>query len=105
LGLHGLWIDGIRFDESIAEPDNTVGMARYVFFVGDKDHGIAFFVDLGQESHDFVGSLGVEVACRLIGQDDGRIRHQCPCNGHTLALTTGELIGAVRDTIAQADIL
>ena len=53
---------------------------------------------------DLVAGLGVELAGRLVGQDQERVLHQGPGDGHALLLAAGELVGAVVEAVAQADL-
>ena len=46
---------------------------------------------------------GVEVAGRLVGQDDVGVVDQRPGDGHALLLAAGELRGPVVEPVAQAD--
>ena len=45
-----------------------------------------------EELHDLVARPGIEVACRLIGQDDRRVVHERPGNGDPLLLAAGKLV-------------
>ena len=53
----------------------------------------------------FVAGLGVEVAGRLVGQDDGGIGHQRPRDGHPLPLSARELVRPVLHAVRQPDRL
>src|SRR5688500_223057 len=59
--------------------------------VGDHDDGRSFAVDALEEVHDLACHDRVEVAGRLIGEDELRIAGQDAGDGHTLLLTAGEL--------------
>ena len=52
---------------------------------------------------DFAAGFFVQRCGWLIRQQHRGIGHQCAGNGHTLALTTGQLVRLVVDTIFQAD--
>ena len=54
---------------------------------------------------DLVAGLGVELAGRLVGQDEHRLLDQGPGDGHALLLAAGELVGAVVEPVPQADLL
>ena len=63
--------------------------------MGDEDDGRLFdLMKLSEDLHDFTTGVGIEVAGRLVGQQNRRFVHQRPRNRHTLLLTTGEFRGA-----------
>jgi hypothetical protein len=93
----------IRFDVAVAHADDALGPGGNVVFVGDHDDGLAHGVELRQALHNLVAGLGVEVAGRLVGQDDTGIIDQSPGDGDALLLAAGQLHGAVIEAIAQAD--
>ena len=47
------------------------------------------------QSHNFITGLGIEIAGRLIGQDDGRTIYQGARDRDSLALAAGEFVGLV----------
>ena len=49
--------------------------------------------------------VGVQSAGGLVGQDDRRVAHQSPGDGHALLLAAGELVGQVLELVAQAHLL
>jgi len=76
----------VAFNDAIAQADDAMGMFGNIFLMCNQDHGIAACMDLREDIHDFNGSFGIEVAGRLIGQDNGRIIHQGAGNSYPLAL-------------------
>src|ERR671910_279447 len=58
---------------------------------GDHDGG-AYTVDPVQELHDADAGCGVEVAGRLVGNENGRLGHEGPGYGDALLLSAGEHI-------------
>src|SRR5437660_12616406 len=78
-------------DHAVADSDDAVSVLCDIVFMRDHDDGIALRMQAVHERHDLVASLGVQVAGGLIGQDDRRIVDESARNGHTLALTAGEL--------------
>ena len=84
-------------DPAIDQPDHTVGAGRGQFFVvGDKDEGRGVFSDVVEDQgYHLARGLAVEVARRLVGQDDPRPVYQRPRNGDTLALAAAQLVGPV----------
>ena len=61
-------------------------------------------LEAAEDRVDLVAGLGVELAGRLVGQDQDRLLDQRPGDRHPLLLAAGELIGAVIEAIAQADL-
>ncbi len=57
-----------------------------------------------EQRHDLDAGLGVEVAGRFVGQDDGGPVDQGAGDGDALALTAGELVGLVVHACFQADV-
>ena len=59
--------------------------------VRDLDDGRAFGVELLEQLHDLAALIGVQVAGRLVGQDDRRLRDERARDGDQLLLSAGEL--------------
>ena len=53
---------------------------------------------------DLVAGLRVELAGRLVGQDQDRLLDQRPGDRHPLLLAAGELVRPVVEPVAQADL-
>src|SRR5829696_4694258 len=73
-------------------------LAHYVHHlpvVGRDQDGGAYAVDPVQELHDTDTGCGVEVARRLIGDEDGRLRYEGPGYGDALLLATREHFGVL----------
>lgn len=72
--------------------------------MGDEKQG---HVPLGlfgkQEVGDLAACLAVEIAGRLVGDQDGGIGCQRPGDRHTLLLPAGKLTGIVMQPVAEAD--
>ena len=72
--------------------------------VGDHDDGhVLLLVDLVEERHDLVAGLLVEVAGRLVGEQERRIVAERTRHGHALAFAAGKLCGTVAETVAETD--
>jgi len=56
-----------------------------------------------EQGDDFLAGGEVQVAGRLVGQDDGRGVGQGTGDGHALLLAAGQLLGFVPIAVAQAD--
>lgn len=57
--------------------------------MGSDDHRGSSPVDLTEQIHDFEGQLWIEVASRLVGQDDFRVVDDSPGNGQSLLFPVG----------------
>ena len=74
----------------VHHPDHTMRKSRHVLLVGDHDdRHILLCVQQPQKLHDLQRALGVQIARRLIGQNDLRIADQSPRDGDPLLLAAG----------------
>jgi hypothetical protein len=72
--------------------------------VRDHDQRLAVVLDrLAEQRKDLAACPRVEVAGRLVREDDRRVGDQCPGDGDALLLTTGELGGPVLPPVGEAD--
>src|SRR5277367_2186346 len=71
----------------------------------DHNDGRTRLADAGQKLHDSLPVGRIEIAGRLIGQDQFGTRHQRSGNGDTLLLSTGELLGQVTRAVGDSDAL
>jgi hypothetical protein len=72
------------------DPDDAPGMPRHNGIVGDQDDGDAvLLIQLLEHFEDVLARSGIEVSCRLIGKNQGRLVDESPGNGHTLLLAAG----------------
>ncbi len=82
---------------TVVERDRLASDAANELAVVRRDEdGRAARVDLAKEVHDFERQIGVEIAGRLIGEDDGRIVHEGARDRDPLLFAARELhrIGA-----------
>ena len=70
---------------AVFQSDHAVRHSGQLPVVGDDDEGLVEFLAEDQEHFvEFLFILAVQVPGGLIGQDDGRIIDQGPCNGNPL---------------------
>ena len=70
--------------------------------MGRDDDGGAARVGVGDDVHDVPGELGIQVPCRLVGQQERRIRDQRAGNRDALLLSSGERSRSVLHAMSQA---
>jgi len=74
------------------EQINVMGcIVEHARIVGGNDDRFASFTELFEQLHDHDAALSIEVAGRLIGQDQWRVIDQGTRYCHTLLLTTRKL--------------
>ena len=62
------------------------------------------FLEPAEDRVDLVAGLRVELAGRLVGQDQDRLLDQRPGDRHALLLAAGELVRPVVEPVSQADL-
>ena len=87
------------------EPDDPVGPAdREVDLVQAAHDGESFVGgDLADEGHHLLARLRVEGGDGLVGQEDRRLLHEGPGDGHALLLATGQGVAALVGAVEEAD--
>jgi hypothetical protein len=76
----------ITLDFAVTQTNDAMSMSGDIGLVGDQDDRVAFRVQLGEKSHDFLAGLRVQVSRGLVGKQDGWMIHQRPGDGDPLAL-------------------
>ncbi len=61
--------------------------------------------DFLEQVHDLHRGMGIQGTCGFIRQEDLRVVHQCPGNGHTLHLSAGHLCRFLVELILQTHFL
>ena len=69
--------------------------------VGHHYHGSALLIKFGEQFHNFHTVLRVEVASRLVGEDDVRSSYHGSGYCHTLLLTALKLVRIMLHAMAQ----
>jgi hypothetical protein len=80
---------------AIEQMDDTLRMRRVARVVSDDADGGSTAMQFLQQSHHDLAVLRIEIACRLVRQEDRRLRGNRACDRDTLLLPTRELRGIV----------
>ena len=89
-------------DQAVTDADDPAGRRRHLDVVGDQHQGATGLVQLVHEAEHVGSRDGVEVAGRLVGQDQVGLGDQRPGHGDPLLLPTGELAGTVLHPAGQS---
>ena len=93
-------------DQPVGEKERPVGDGGRLRVVGHHDERLAEGVDrLAQEVEDLLARRRVEVAGRLVGEDDHRLQDERAGDGHALLLASGELRRPVLAPVGRFDLL
>ena len=77
-----------------------------VRLVRDEHDGDAVaLIQFAEQRHDFLAGVGVEIAGRLVGQQQLGLVDQCACNGDALLLPAGYLVGTRARVLSETDFL
>ena len=96
-GLHepaDVALADVLLDLSVSEVNRPMRERGDVGFVRDQDDRVAGGVQTCEQRHDFRAGLRIEVAGRLVGQQDRRIVHERAGDRDALALPSGQLVRA-----------
>jgi len=84
-------VQRIGRDASVDEADMALGVGGDIFIMGDKHDGdAALFIELAEQFHQITASRRIEIAGRLVGEDDGGIGDQGAGDGDALLLAAGQ---------------
>src|SRR4051794_755562 len=96
--------DELVDEAAVGEDDDPVGVAGGSEVVGDHHDGLAELPHrAAHEGEDLGPAAAVEVAGRLVGEDDLGLADQGPGHGHPLLLTPRQLARTVLQPAAQTD--
>src|ERR1051325_4569612 len=91
---------------SLVEIHDARRPCRGVRIVGDHDNGFAVLVvERLQQAENFIARSTVEIARRLVAQQDGRIRNDGPCDADPLLFAARERAGVMAVTMRKANRL
>ena len=76
-------------------------MIRDIGFVRNENNCVSALIQIFEKRHDFIAGFRIEIAGRLIGQNDGWIVYQGPRDRDALALTAGKLVRLMVQTITS----
>ena len=92
-------------DHSVDDRDPALRARGDGGIVRDEDDGLAAGGQLFEDADDVAAGLLVEVAGRLVGQDQRRVVDERAGDGHALALAAGELVRAMLGAVVEADAI
>ena len=93
-------------DRAVLDDERAVADFGQILIVSDDDERDAVLAgEIEQDGHDFRAVVGVEVARRLVGEEDFRLVDDRAGDGDALLLATGKLGGKVVGAIAETDTL
>ena len=76
------------YDVAVEQVDRALGVSSDVGVVGYQQDSPPLLLELGKKVHDLNACLCVDIACRLVSQDQQRIIRQSPCDGYALLLSS-----------------
>jgi len=76
----------------IRHANYSPGVARHLLFVRHYNNRLALLMKLVEQSKNALACFTVEIAGRLVGQQNSRITDQSAGDSHTLLLTPLKLI-------------
>src|SRR5579884_329837 len=92
------------FNLSIDHLDQPIGLKRELLVMGHQnERDSPLPVEPFQQSEDLVTRMGIEIAGRLVGQDQLRPQHQRARDGDPLLLAAGELSRPMVKAVRQPD--
>src|SRR2546422_2369841 len=92
-------------DEAVAQSHDPRGARGDIGFVRDHHDGLTLRVQVGEDLHDLLTRGRVEVAGRLVGEQDAGVVHQCSRDGHALALAARQLVRLVLHPVPEPHAL
>lgn len=91
-------------DLAVDEVKVAFGAGGDAVVVGDEDHcDLCFLAEFFEEVEDFGAGFAVKVSRGFVGEEDLGLGDESASEGDPLLLSTREFIGAVLESIAEAD--
>ena len=84
--------------------NNSTGVTGHVGIVGNHYNGYSLLIEHFKEAQHFFTGFEIQIAGRLIRQENDRIIDQGPGNGDALLLPAGKLRRLMIQTVAQAHL-
>ena len=95
----------IATNPAVAEHHDALGKLSYVLLVRDQDKGQTLPIEILEDLHDLDRGPAIQVAGRLIGQQNRRTVYQSTRNGYSLLLASRELRGKMFHAVGEANHL
>ena len=93
----------IALDHSVHDANGPMGVGGHVGIVRHQDDGDSLGVELLEHPQDFDARVRIEVARRLVGQQQARAIDQRAADRHPLLLPARHLRRLVMDSVGQPD--
>ena len=96
---------GFVDDAAVEEVNVAIGVAGVARIVRDHADGRAALMQLVQQVHHRLAALRIEVAGRLVGEQNDRLAGDGARDGDALLLSAGQLTGQMLRAMRHADAL
>src|SRR5438309_6052631 len=77
----------VALNYAVSQTNGAAGVTSDIGFMRDHNDRIAALIEILEQRHDFLTGFGIEIAGRLVGQNDGWLGDQRAGDGHPLPLT------------------
>src|SRR5688572_1843502 len=95
----------VLHDFAVLEANDSLAVRRDVGLVRDDDDGLPVAMQLVEQTQDLDARLRVEVARRLVGEQDRRVRDERARDRHALPLAARKLVRQVIRAILEPHAL
>ena len=97
------WIHLVALDRSVHDADGPMGVGGHLGIVRHQNDGDPLGVELLKHSQDFDARMRIQIACRLVGQNERGAIDQCPADRHSLLLSARHLRRLVIGSVGQSN--